>query len=271
MFKIGEFSKLTQVSVRMLRYYDENGLLPPARVDPWTGYRLYTAAQIPILNRIIFLRDSGFHIAEIADALKNWDETHVTELLENKRREIEGVIDSERRKLNKIEQAVRDISRKQIAIHCNVTLKSVPGCQVLSLRRRLPDYFAENTLWEELSAFAGKGRLAAAGKPFAVYHDEDYREQNVDVEVCMPISKTLSVTGEFRFRQIEDVPEMACMMVCGPFENISGAYQGFVRWLEENSRYKMAGPDRQIVHRGPWNSDSPEDYLIELQIPVKTV
>lgn len=47
MFKIGEFSKLTQVSIRMLRYYDENNLLKPAKTDPFTGYRLYSVEQIP--------------------------------------------------------------------------------------------------------------------------------------------------------------------------------------------------------------------------------
>ena len=52
MFRIGEFSKLMQVSVRMLRYYDEVGLLKPAQSDPWTGYRMYSVEQIPVLNRI---------------------------------------------------------------------------------------------------------------------------------------------------------------------------------------------------------------------------
>ena len=66
MFRIGEFSKLTQISVRMLRYYDEAGLLKPEAVDKWTGYRMYSAEQIPRLNKIIYLRDSGFGVVEIA-------------------------------------------------------------------------------------------------------------------------------------------------------------------------------------------------------------
>lgn len=66
MFKIGEFSKLTQVSIRMLRYYDETGLLRPEQTDKYSGYRLYSAAQIPALNKIVFLRDLGFNISEIA-------------------------------------------------------------------------------------------------------------------------------------------------------------------------------------------------------------
>ena len=69
MFRIGEFSKLTQVSIRMLRYYDEAGILTPAEVDKWTGHRLYSVEQIPRLNKILYLRDSGLNVSEIALAL----------------------------------------------------------------------------------------------------------------------------------------------------------------------------------------------------------
>ena len=70
MFRIGEFSKLTQVSVRMLRYYDQEGLLKPEQTDPFTDYRLYSADQIPSLNRILFLRDLGFGVSRIREALE---------------------------------------------------------------------------------------------------------------------------------------------------------------------------------------------------------
>lgn len=69
MFKIGEFSKLTQVSVRMLRYYDETGLLKPAEINKYTGYRMYSIEQIETLNKILFLRDTGFSVAETYHAL----------------------------------------------------------------------------------------------------------------------------------------------------------------------------------------------------------
>ena len=83
MFRIGEFSKLTQVSVRMLRYYDEAGLLKPAEVDRWTGHRLYSANQIPRLDRIRYLRDSGFQVSEIALALEMDDHALLAALDKN--------------------------------------------------------------------------------------------------------------------------------------------------------------------------------------------
>ena len=75
MLKIGEFSKLTQVSVRMLRYYDENGLLKPASIDRFSGYRLYRPEPISVLNKILFMRDLGFSVAEMASLLDHWDNT----------------------------------------------------------------------------------------------------------------------------------------------------------------------------------------------------
>ena len=105
MFKIGEFSKLTQVSIRMLRYYDETGLLKPAETDQLTNYRLYSLEQIPILNKIIFLRNLGFQVSEIALILNQWDNTFVTQQLEHKRLEIERSIKTEQEKLAKIELA----------------------------------------------------------------------------------------------------------------------------------------------------------------------
>lgn len=72
MFKIGEFSKITQVSIRMLRYYDEQKLLEPCFIDDSNGYRLYSADQIDQLNRIILLRDMGFGVKEMKEILKSW-------------------------------------------------------------------------------------------------------------------------------------------------------------------------------------------------------
>ena len=65
MLKIGEFSKLSRVSVRMLRHYDEIGLLPPASIDSATGYRYYSEDQLPVAGRITALRDIGFGLGEI--------------------------------------------------------------------------------------------------------------------------------------------------------------------------------------------------------------
>ncbi|MDL1909078.1 MerR family transcriptional regulator [Chloroflexi bacterium CFX6] len=69
MIRIGDFSKLSRVPVKTLRYYDEMGLLEPVEVDPFTGYRLYEYSQLSTLNRILALKDLGFSLEEIGRLL----------------------------------------------------------------------------------------------------------------------------------------------------------------------------------------------------------
>ncbi|MBU5675846.1 MerR family transcriptional regulator [Alkaliphilus sp. MSJ-5] len=271
MFKIGEFSKLTQVSIRMLRYYDETGLLKPAKIDKFTNYRLYSTEQISTLNKIIFLRDLGFNVSEIAVALNHWDNKFITNQLENKRLEIENMIKSEQDKLSKIELAKKDIRQEKIAIHYNVSIKYIPSYQVFSLRRTVPDYYAEGQLWKEMSAFADKNDIPVSSNTFTIYHDTDYREKDVDIEICAPVARMGENMNGFVYRNTESVPIMACTMVYGKFENIAGAYLAFANWLQEHNQYRMTGQNRQIVHRGPWNEESPDKYLTEIQISLEKI
>ena len=111
MFRIGEFSKLMQVSVRMLRYYDEVGLLKPAQSDPWTGYRMYSVEQIPVLNRILYLQDCGFTVAEI-EGLVLGNDDRMMEALKNKEKEIALAIKAEERSFIELIMQSRTFSRE---------------------------------------------------------------------------------------------------------------------------------------------------------------
>ncbi|MPM40041.1 hypothetical protein SDC9_86679 [bioreactor metagenome] len=269
MFRIGEFSKLTQVSVRMLRYYDEIGLLKPAETDRFTGYRLYSADQVEALSRIVFLRDLGFQVSEITDALRHWEDGEIERRLERKRLELERTIAQEQERLAKIRLAKQDLRQDRMSIHCAVSIKAVPACRVLSLRRVVPDYYAEGPLWAELSEFAKRSGISLSGETFTIYHDDDFREADVDMEVCAPTNEQRESGGGFVFRVTEPVPQMASMMVRGPFDRLAGAYRSFAAWLQEHGQFQMTGHSRQTVHRGPWNEPDPEAFLTEIQIPLE--
>ena len=267
MFRIGEVSRLTQVSVRMSRYYDEEGLLVPAEVDRWTGHRLYSAEQIPMLNKILYLRDSGLNVKEIALALK-MDGQKLLAMLGRKRTEIEKTIMQEQEKLKKIETARRGILCGGGDFHYNISLRLIPACKVLSVRKIVADSWCEGELWKELSSFAEKNKIAISGSTFSIYHDTEFKERNVDIELCAPVNTNGNVEPPFNLRTTESVLNMACTMVYGEFSNIRNGYLAFAEWLEKNSGYKMTAPTRQIVHRGPWNESDPEKYLTEIQIPL---
>lgn len=271
MFKIGEFSKLTQVSIRMLRYYDEMGLLKPSKIDPWTNYRMYSVEQIPILNKIKYLRDSGFNIAEIAVILNTGTDRFLLEQLEHKYAEIETNIQQEKGKLKKIELSKKVLFHKESDMHYNISIKSIPAYQVLSLRRVVPNYYAEGALWQELSAFAKQTHADISDEAFSIFHDTEYKEEWVDIELCAIVKKTGKDKGDFIYRTVHPVPIMASTMVYGEFSNIAGVYLAFADWLQKNSQYKMTGQTRQIVHRGAWNEENPNKYLTEIQIPLDNI
>lgn len=272
MFKIGEFSKLTQVSIRMLRYYDETGLLKPEQVDKFTGYRLYSSEQIPVLNRIIFLRDLGFNVAEIGIALSDWRNEGIISSLANKGLEIERSIQEGYNKLDKIQLAIKEMKQEKKQIYYDIAIKHIPSVQVLSLRRIIPDYYAEGALWKEMSCFVKENNITAISTDtFSIYHDKEHKEKDVDVELCVIANKKGESKGEFIYRDTEEVLEMACTMVYGPFENIAGSFYSLASWIEKHSRYKMTGESRQIVHRGPWNEENPEKYLTEIQVALERI
>lgn len=272
-FKIGEFSKLTQVSIRMLRYYDETGLLKPAQIDKFTGYRLYSVDQIPLLHKIIFLRDSGFQVSEIVTILSNGSKDFIVRQLIDKQNEIQTIIKEEQERVSKIEAAINEIQIEQNSMHYDVTIKKVPSYPVISLRKRIPSYFSEGMLWQELTELIEKEKINIPFHTlnFAIYHDTEYKDADVDVEVCATISDPDRYRNSFFYRETEEVESMACLMVYGPFENIGPAFESFACWLAEHNQYKMIGLNRQICHRGPWNEENPDHYLTEIQIPVEKV
>lgn len=93
MFTIGEFASIGRVSVRMLRHYDQIGLLRPARVDPATGYRAYTATQLTTLSRIVELKGLGLTLEQVARVIwGNADDVEVETILESARLELQAAI-----------------------------------------------------------------------------------------------------------------------------------------------------------------------------------
>jgi DNA-binding transcriptional MerR regulator len=256
MFKIGDFSKLTLVSIRMLRYYDEVGLFKPAEIDSFTGYRYYSAKQISTLNLIVSLRDMGFNVSDIAIALKEQSDDNLKVLLKQKEVEIE------------INNAIKNLKKERINMNYNVSIKSVPSYKIISLRDTIPAYNAEGMLWDRLGRYMEEKRISCSNICYATYHDEGYTEGPVDVEVVMEIQKLLTDADGFTFKESEPIEKAASILVPGEYENIASAYNFLGKWIEENG-YAIAGATRQLPIKGPWNETNSKDYLTEIQMPVR--
>lgn len=272
MFKIGQFSKLTQVSIRMLRYYDEVGLLKPMKIDDFTGYRMYSAEQIPQLQKIILLRDSKFKISEIKDILMKNEEINISEVLKQKKLSIQREIEMEKQRIEKIDEAINNLKNNSFDIHCNINFKKVDKMTILSVRDIIPTYFDEGILWNRLCSFIKKENICIKNQVYnnvAIYHDLGHKEKNVDVEVGFAVDKIGQNKDGFVYREVEPVDKMAYAMIYGPYKNLSKGYEKLAYYLEEHNQKMAEKPSRQICHIGVDDTENPEEYLTEIQIPLE--
>lgn len=267
MFKIGDFSKFSRVSVRMLRYYDENDIFKPEVVDDYTGYRYYSAGQIQQINIITRLRDYGFTVLEIGMYLSAPIEVR-EHMLKGKLAEISKQIENEKLRKTKIASAISNIYKEDITMEYKVEIKKVEGMKAISLRDKIETYSHEGLLWERISSYMEQKDIQSTGKCYATYYHTEYRKGEVDAEVLMEVKQLLSDDGEFKFKETESVEKAACVLVPGEYSNISKAFEYLGKWIEENNK-EIAGLMRQVPIKGPWNEDDPKDYLTEIQCPIK--
>ena len=279
MLQIGEFSRLSRISVRMLRHYDQVGLLKPAEQDVQTGYRRYAVSQLAEANRITVLRDLGFPIREIG-RLAHADDGELARALDDRARELEEGIGREQRRLADLRRFRQEVEAGGAAISCEVTLVSVPSYQVVALRMELAGYDEERRAWERLGALMGE-RGITPSEPYTEYCefcDEGAGSGSsgpaggvtaVMVEVAVATDAHGEDDGPLRFYRSAALPLAASIKVYGPYENIAPVYASFARWLEDHPALRMAGPTREVAHRGPWNACDPQDYLTEFLVPVR--
>ena len=272
MFRIGEFSKMARVSARMLRYYDQCGLLCPAETDRFTGYRLYSAGQMPRLSRIVALRDMGFGVEEIKTILPRFDDTaFLQEALSRKVQEVEQSVAEERQKLANI-AAMRGQLRKEENMIYEVELKSLPALPVVSLREVVPTYHHEGALWEKLGQFMVERNIPYEEKAcHTLFHDCEYKDGDVDIEVTVELAGDWpqgEASGAIVFRELEAIPQAATIRFSGPYEGTNAAMQKLAAWIEQNG-YAMDGITRSHMIVSPGCGVPPEEYLTEIQVPVR--
>jgi DNA-binding transcriptional MerR regulator/predicted transcriptional regulator YdeE len=265
-YRIGEFSKLGKVTVKTLRYYDEVGLLTPAQTDEWTGYRYYETAQLSRLQEILALRQMGFSIPEISEITGGRGEE---EILEKRKAELE----EERHALeDRLRRLHHYISQKQEGIHMayQIVVKDIPACTVFSYRTVIPAYSDLMSLMPEVGAkVAAANPQVKCTEPeycFIAYHDGEYREKDIDIEICQAVTSPGTDADGVVFKQMPAV-KVASTLHKGAYESIGAAYAAVFQWLDANG-YKPAGEPRESYIDGIWNKEDASDWLTEIQIPV---
>jgi DNA-binding transcriptional MerR regulator len=281
MFRIGEFSTFSRVSVKMLRHYDELGLLKPARVDPFSNYRYYSADQLPRLNRILALKDLGFSLEQVKSML---DDDLSTEqmrgMLKLRRAEIWQQLSTEESRLSQVEARLAQIDQAENKMPYDVVLRAVEAQTVAAIRQTLiGDAPTITQLFEELEAYVGHYGARAPRPPLMLYHDTEYDEQAQDIEVVVPIRGAVPGNGRVTTRELKGHETMACLIHTGAYGTLQLAFGALLSWIEAN-QYRIVGPTRELFLRFGASQEGyelPEAYLAhsaaefvtELQIPVK--
>ena len=149
MLRIGDFSKLSRISIRMLRHYDEIGILHPECVDDFTGYRYYSESQLPLAGKIQALKSLGFGLSMIKEILGKYEDVQEMErFLILKRKELEREAREIRQKLQFLDSTLKWMRKDGNLMDYNVTLKTLPERYVASVRQVIPAYDQEGLLWE---------------------------------------------------------------------------------------------------------------------------
>ena len=267
--KIGEFSKMMQVTVKTLRHYELRGLLLPDEVDKWTGYRYYSISQMQRLNTIRDLQRQGFTLEEIKELFDDGAQMPGVELLTQKieetERQLQLLVERRRQLLMWLD------SHKQKNTMEKFNIQSLPEIIVATHRATIADYSAlgmlcVNTIGPEMQRLGCKCPLP--GYCFTIEHNPEYAPSKIDIEYCEQVEEMGKESDIIKFKHLPAVPKALCMKHVGPYEHFYESYTEAFKYMEEHG-YKMAGHPRTCYIDGAWNQDDPEKWVSIIQIPVE--
>ncbi|MBR3033485.1 MAG: MerR family transcriptional regulator [Clostridiales bacterium] len=267
MLKIGEFSKLSRVSIRMLRHYDDIGLLKPAEIDDFTGYRYYREDQLFTISRITALKDMGFSLADIVKILDSYDDKEKMEaFLSERQKELSKLSEETEYKLMLLETARKRL-RKEQNMNFDVTVKTIPERYAATVQMVIPNYAAEGMAWGMMAEVGPSLVPADPCLAAAEFLDPEYKEENVEVRVWMTVKGTYSDTEHVKFQTLPEVKVASCI-IRGSYDQMGEVTATAMSWISDNG-YELNGPMFNIYHVGPVQTQDPNEYVTEVCFPVK--
>lgn len=266
MLKIGDFSRLSRVSVRMLRYYDENNLLKPEKIDKYTGYRYYSEKQLKTIGKIVALREMGFGVSAIGEILKNEDNHEsLQKFFSVQRIQLKEETEELQKRIRLLDTAITRL-RKDETMNYNCVVKDMTEKYVASVRQIIPSYEEEGRLWHLLFSESGISDNVA-GPAMAVLHDKEYKESDVDVEVQIEVKGTYRDTENVEFKTVPAV-QVASTTFNGSYSQFPDVYAALAAWVSDNG-YEFCGPMMDIYHVSPNETRNPDEFVTEICCPVQ--
>ena len=267
MFSIGEFSKITGLTVKSLRFYHEQGVLVPAYVDSGSGYRYYSEPQVEVARIIVTLRNLEFSVVDIREILSGYDDDgDILEKLQSQRDTIQARMRKDRQIAGTLDQIITHETEASKTMDQQAFLieeKKIAPILVASVRMK-------GKYSDCGGGFAKIGRKFGrfiSGKPMTLHHDAEYRENDATFEAAMPVKRGES-TDEIVVKELPG-GSFVSLMHLGTYDQLGRSYEKLLKHIKEkNIAYSM--PTREIYHKGPGMifKGNPKKYLTEIQIMI---
>lgn len=263
MFKIGEFSKLSNCSIRALHYYEEQGLLAPKYIDPKTNYRYYSASQLNETNKIKSLQEIGMSLAMIKELMGEADAEILSKYYVIKKEELTEEIEQLNRKKQLLDSLSKNLKEGTRSDKYHVVVKEVPKRKVMSFRTKIDSYDEEYHLWNELYQQSQQQTVQLATPMFGmtIYHDKEYVETDIDIEVQSNVIGDYADENGISYVEAPSFT-MASVTFSGDFNQMPDVTRALATWIE-NSEYKMNGVMVNIPIVSPAMDKNPANWVTE--------
>lgn len=256
------------MTVKTLRFYHEQGLLVPAVVDPQSGYRYYSEAQIDTARAIAFFRGLEFSIADVKEILAQQGDEQIVSLIERQRNALRERIAQLRKSVRSLDNFLESERQAQTmsASTFQVEEKKVEALLIAGIRMK--GHYSDCG-----KAFARLGRSLGRlirGKPMMLHYDAEYHENDADFEAAIPISRGKSVEGV----STRELPAAMCITLLhkGPYDQLGSSYAKILAYAKQKN-YEVLLPTREVYIKGPGMifKGNPKNYLTEIQLPINAL
>lgn len=269
MYKIGLFSQITKTTIKTLRYYDRIEIFKPKQIDEFTSYRYYTTEQISEFYEILSYRQAGLSIKQIKQIVI--DGKSVEETLDIRRKELINIQTETDKQISLINYLLKE-KKEGFFMDYKAVIKDLPACIVYSKEMIVPDYNSYFELIPAIGEEIGKVnpdlKCIVPEYCFIKYLENEYKEKDIHIEYCEAVDRIGNETETIKFKRLESIKAI-CIMHKGPYKNLNKAYAYAFKWMEENN-YELAESPRESYIDGIWNKENEEDWLTEVQFPIKT-
>jgi len=266
-FSIGEFSRITSLSIKSLRLYHEKEILIPSEVDEFTGYRYYNEANVETARVIGILKNYDFSLSEIKEILDEvTDESELVEQFQKKREEIEKKINRYKEVSRSIELIIQKEKENNMNAKDEFEIEEKELDTILIAGYRMKGKYSD--VGNAFGMIAKKFGRHLNGKPMTLFYDSEYKETDADFEGCFPVRKGASEEGI----SVRELKGGKCVSLIhkGPYENLGDSYKRIYSYMNEK-RYKAIIPSREVYVKGPGMifRGNPNNYLTEIQILIE--